>query len=97
MLHGGSFFKKRPPWPPEAPCTWGIEPDTGLNKFLTVMTDQSGAAACCPPEAIIKNAFSRNQALKYTYEPGPDNRLYHAFSMGRSSFRIEYYVGLIDR
>jgi hypothetical protein len=28
-----------------------IEPDTVSNKFLTVMTDQSGAAACCPPEA----------------------------------------------
>jgi hypothetical protein len=22
MLHGGSFFKKRPPWPPEASKKW---------------------------------------------------------------------------
>jgi len=24
-----------------------IEPDARLNKFFTLMTDQSGAAACC--------------------------------------------------
>jgi len=48
----GAVFSKRAPGRRRHHAPWSIEPDTGLNKFLTLITDQSGAAACCPPEAF---------------------------------------------
>jgi hypothetical protein len=34
MLHGGSFFKKRPPWPPEAKVTVDLEFINPLENFF---------------------------------------------------------------
>jgi len=87
-VQGGGFLEKSPPGRRRHHAPGNIESDTESNKFLTVMTDQSGAAACCPPEAhcvcsrlltpnILHSAGEKEYEVKYRHSnleiyPNPD-------------------------